>query len=76
RGERVKGESLPLKGVNMIPPGQAAEIWLAALVPFIGVCVGVFIAVFGKALMRCPYQPDETKAFTSPRCRARTSGAS
>ena len=41
-------------------------LYLVALIPFSLVCVGVFIAVFGKAMMNFPYQPDEFKAFTRP----------
>jgi hypothetical protein len=41
-------------------------IYLLALIPFSLVCLGVFIAVFGKAMMNFPYQPDESTAFTRP----------
>ncbi len=35
-------------------------------VPFTGVCLGVLIAVFGKAAQKFPFQPDEYKVFTRP----------
>ena len=35
-------------------------------VPFTIICLGVLIAVFGKAARKFPYQPDEYKAFTRP----------
>jgi hypothetical protein len=41
-------------------------LYLVALIPFSLVCVGVFVAVFGKAMMNFPYQPDESKAFQRP----------
>ena len=50
----------------MIDPGFSTGIMLVALIPFLGVCLGVVIAVFGKAMSNFPYQPDETKAFTRP----------
>ena len=39
---------------------------LLVLIPYGLVAVGVFVAVFAKALSRCPYQPDEEKVFTRP----------
>lgn len=41
-------------------------IHMMALIPFLGVCLGILIAVFGKAMSNSPYQPDETKAFRRP----------
>ena len=41
-------------------------LYLVAFIPFSLVCLGVVIAVFGKALMNFPYQPDEFKVFTRP----------
>jgi hypothetical protein len=41
-------------------------IKLVALIPFLGVCLGVLIAVLGKAMSNFPYLPDETKVFTRP----------
>lgn len=50
----------------MVIPGISTLIKLVALIPFLVVCLGVVIAVFGKAISRFPYQPDETKAFSRP----------
>ena len=35
-------------------------------VPFTGICLGVLIAVFGKAARKFPFQPDEEEVFTRP----------
>ena len=41
-------------------------IWFVTLVPFSVAVTGVGVAVFGKALRKFPYRPDEAKAFTRP----------
>jgi len=42
---------------------QSLSIKLVALIPFFVAALGVFIAVFGKAVMRFPFQPREAKTF-------------
>jgi hypothetical protein len=44
----------------------SGEIELISAVTFAAVCVGVLVAVLGKAYGKFPYQPDETKVFTRP----------
>ena len=39
---------------------------LVVFVPFGLVAVGVFVAVFAKALRKCPYQPNEYRVFSRP----------
>ena len=48
------------------PDSISVFIHLMVLIPFAILFLGVVIAVFGKAIGRFPYQPDETKAFTRP----------
>jgi hypothetical protein len=42
---------------------SSTEIKIISAVAFAAVCVGVLIAVLGKAFGKFPYQPDETKVF-------------
>jgi hypothetical protein len=44
----------------------AGSIELLCGVTFLLACLGVLIAVIGKAARKFPYQPDEYKAFTRP----------
>lgn len=39
---------------------------LVVFIPYGLVALGVFIAVFAKALRKCPFQPNEFKVFTRP----------
>ena len=39
-------------------------LYLVALIPFSLACLVIISAVFGKAFMNFPYQPDEFKVFT------------
>jgi hypothetical protein len=39
---------------------------LVVFVPFGLAAVGVFVAVFAKALRKCPYQPNEDRVFNRP----------
>lgn len=45
---------------------SSTQIEVIAAITFAAVCIGVLIAVFGKAYGKFPYQPDETKVFTRP----------
>jgi hypothetical protein len=42
---------------------RSAEIEVLFAVAFTAVCLGVLIAVIGKAFRKFPYQPDEFKVF-------------